>query len=337
MSVSQYMARALYEPDLGYYATRPSLGAAGDFVTAPEVSQMFGELLGVWAQMAWQQLGSPAQLDIAEYGPGRGKLMLDFIRAAAGNAAFCSAKSIHLIDISAILKQEQKRTLLGLGVEWVEQLPQDRTTPAIILANEVLDCLPIDQFVSRNGRWHERKIALGPEGDLVLGIEPEPHPLALPSAGISEGTLVEVCPGLEAWLLPIATRLLASGGYALFIDYGSTDRFGDTLQALRSHTKVSPLDRPGEDDLTAHVRFRDVASAAKKLGLISSNVLPQGRFLLSLGLKERAIALAKANPEYADAFAAQMQRLAASDQMGELFKVVCLYPPQTPPPFGFSQ
>ncbi len=336
LTVARYMQACLLDPTHGYYATRPALGAEGDFVTAPEISQMFGELVGLWSAHEWSVLQSPTALNLIEIGPGRGALMSDAWRAARVQPAFQTALRLHLIDPSLPLRRLQAQSLAKVGAAgaWVDHMDEVPDGPCLILANEVLDCLPIRQFVATPAGWCERLIGEH-LGDLGFGLS-HPIPAPLPD-GVPEGYVREVAVALEPFLAPIAHRLHANPGRALFFDYGYADPEGaDTLQALRGHNKLGPLDAPGESDLTAQVDFAAVLEAATALGLEAYGPLPQGQFLQALGINQRAAALAQQHPDRQDRLGRELNRLIAPDQMGTLFKVVCLSSPGLPPPAGFA-
>ncbi len=331
MTVADFMASCLYDPDDGYYATRPSIGGKGaDFVTAPEVSQMFGELIGLWCAHEWDALGKPA-LNFIELGPGRGVLMQDAWRATQRIEGFHDAANIVFIETSAPLREEQgERVPLA---EWGERLEDAPPGPSLIIANEFLDCLPIRQFMRGDTGWHEKLIGLDDADQLVFGLS-----AALPAADddVREGAVREIAPGLDALIYEIEQRLHAAPGRALFIDYGYIAPEGaDTLQALKRHTKVDPLEAPGEADLTAHVDFARVAHLAREAGLQVHGPMTQGVFLKALGIDLRVEMLTKANPSLGPRVAREAQRLTHEDEMGALFKVICLSSPDLPAPAGF--
>lgn len=343
MPVSRYMGLCLGHPRYGYYITRDPLGAGGDFTTAPEISQMFGELLGLWAVATWQQMGAPASFVLAELGPGRGTLMADALRAARILPAFGAAARVHLVETSPVLREAQRRTLADIDVQWharIEELPPG---PAIVLANEFFDALPIDQYVAAADGWHERRVGLDGDGQLVFGLDPRPSPLAAafaPRGPAPEGAVLERMESGPA--LALARRLVAEGGAALIVDYGHAGGFGDTLQALARHAFADPLAEPGEADLTAHVDFAALARMARGQGAAAFGPLPQGEFLLRLGLAQRAERLmAEAGPAGEEAVAAAALRLAGTEegQMGELFKVLALAGPSlgAPPAFDAAE
>ncbi|SFM38302.1 class I SAM-dependent methyltransferase [Methylobacterium pseudosasicola] len=325
IGVDRYMALCLGHPIHGYYRTRDPLGAQGDFTTAPEISQMFGELLGAWVGYVHGQLGRPDPLVLVELGPGRGTLMADALRALRVAAPGAEVRP-HLVETSPVLRTAQERTLAGTGAMWhaeIETLPEG---PAIVVANEFFDCLPVRQFERRPTGWHERQVGLGPEGDLVFGLAPEATP-GLDADG-PEGALLSVPAAGLALMRQLARRLCESGGALLAIDYGHVrPGFGDTLQALSGHRFADPLAAPGEADLTHHVDFAALAKAAQAEGATIHGPVAQRDFLLALGLNARAERLkTRATAGQATAIDAAVQQLtdASQDGMGNLFKVLAV-------------
>lgn len=328
LTIAQYMTACLHDPQDGYYATRPALGDTGDFITAPLVSQMFGELIGVWAISAWQAMGSPPTVRLVEMGPGDGTLMSDLLRAAKLSPAFLEAADIWLVETSAPLAARQQAKLGG-AARWAQTLDEVPSgAPLLLVANELLDCLPVRQFVRTVTGWAEQVVGLGPDGALGFGLVPASAPL--PDA--RDGVVLEQSAAQEALGSTLGERLVRDGGAALLIDYGH-DRpgYGDTLQALRRHEKVDPLDCPGEADLTVHADFPSVRAAAEAAGARTA-LLTQSAFLARLGIGERAEALVRARPDKAPVIGRQLHRLIAGDQMGELFKACCLFSPDWVPP-----
>ena len=341
ISVAEFMAACLHDPRHGYYATRPALGAEGDFITAPLVSQMFGELIGLWAVETWRGLGRPSPLRLVEAGPGDGTLMSDLLRAARLDPDFLAAADLWLVETSAPLRQRQAQALAAapLFPRWAAGLDEiPAGAPMILIANELLDCLPARQFVrlSQGSGWAERVVGLDPDGDLAFGLRPC-GPREAPLAGATEGQLVEVSPAQTAFAASLAARLASDGGGALLIDYGrgEGEPHGDTLQALMRHQKVDPLATAGEADLTVHADFPAVLAAARAAGCAAA-LLSQGEMLRRLGIEARAAALARARPDRAEALGRQLARLVDEAQMGALFKAACLYKPGDPPPPAFE-
>ena len=325
LTIDQYMSACLHDPQDGYYATRPALGADGDFLTAPLVSQMFGELLGVWVASAWRLAGAPARIRLVEMGPGDGTLMEDLLRAAGHAPGFLDAADIWLVETSPPLA-EQQRARLGRGVSWTTSLEAvPAGAPLLLVANELLDCLPARQFVRTVTGWCEQQVGVTPRNKLTFRLEPAPADLTLPDARVGE--VFEHSSAQEALGRTLGQRLTRDGGAALLIDYGRAQpSFGDTLQALRRHRKVHPLACPGEADLTVHADFPAVMAAAEQAGAVAA-IQTQSAFLARLSIGERAEALVRARPDQAGRIGRQLNRLIAGDQMGELFKVCCLRHP----------
>ena len=342
--VARYMALALAPPGGGYYPRRDPLGAAGDFVTAPEISQLFGELIGLALVQHWLDLGRPARVALAELGPGRGTLMADALRAARVAPAFLAAVSVHLVETSPALRERQAANLPGLPVRWHDELaglPLDR--PLLLVANEFLDALPIRQFVRKAGRWYERLVAVDASGafGFVLATRATPFPDAVGAvrSDLPDGTLVELAPAREALVETLALRLAAQGGLALLIDYGAdaAAMTGDTFQAVRRHARVDPLVAPGEADLSSHVDFRALARRALAGGAAVYGPVSQAAFLGRLGIELRLRALLeRATPAQAEALTGGCARLLGAEQMGELFRVMALAAPGALVPPGFE-
>jgi SAM-dependent MidA family methyltransferase len=331
MSVAQFMAAALHDPQHGYYSRGGAIG--GDFITAPEVSQMFGELIGLWCAHEWEALGRPDPVAIIELGPGTGALISDAWRAWRATGDLRAAAQLHLVEISPGLRAAQAEALARAGARasWHAALGDTPRLPALIIANEFLDCMPIRQFVRSKTGWREKQVGVDADGALRFGLGP---PLPPPADDAEIGSIREVAPGLPALIDQLAQRLHAAPCRALIIDYGG-DGAGDTLQAVRRHAKIDPLAAPGEGDLTAHVDFVTLARLARDAGLDVAGPRPQGEFLCALGLEARAAALARAHPERAERIGRELQRLSHPDAMGVLFKALCLSSPSLPPPAGF--
>ncbi|WP_300542176.1 SAM-dependent methyltransferase [Maricaulis sp.] len=343
MSIANFMTEALFDPGAGYYATKDPIGAGADFITAPEISQMFGELMGLWAAQSWMDMGRPTPFQLVELGPGRGTMMADALRAGRSVPGFVEAARVVLIEASAALKAVQAQTLgpSGAQISWVDRLEAVPSGPAIVLGNEFLDCLPVRQAIRHKGDWHERMVGLDAEEDFVfvlgppLGVDAGLVPERLREA--PEDSLVELRPGDLQVVETLATRFRDNPGRALFIDYGpELSETGDTLQAVRAHKKVPPLDQPGTADLTARVDFETLLAAARARDLAAYGPEEQGRFLLGLGLEARAAALSQAVPDKRQTLAKQVWRLTDSSQMGTLFKLACLDAAGLPAPPGFT-
>lgn len=338
MSVADYMAHCLTDPRHGYYATRDPLGAGGDFVTAPEVSQMFGELLGAWLVHVWRLGGAPAAVRLVELGPGRGTLMADMLRVANRAPEFMRGASVHLVETSPALRAKQAATLAksGMIAEWHDRFSDVSDGPLLLVANEFFDALPARQFVRASGEWRERVVGIAPDGRLSLGVGPgrlSDGPAA------PDGAIFETSPAREAVMAEIALRLARHGGAALIIDYGHAESApGDTFQAVRGHGHADPLADPGEADLTSHVDFAALCRTTEAAGAAAHGPIDQGEFLLALGLAERAERLAAAADETGRAeIRAALHRLASPEEMGSLFKVLAVtHPALVPPPFPGS-
>lgn len=338
LSVEAFMAACLYDEDHGYYAASRVIGAGGDFTTAPEMSQAFGELIGLWSAVAWRAMGAPAAVNLIELGPGRGTMMADLLRAARIVPGFLEAVHLHLVECSALLREAQEQTLrasrasAGGGFTWHSAFdeallddPAIAGRPSIIVANEFLDTAPIRQVTYSQGAWRERCIGLDPNGRLhfVLGSAVEPPTDRLPRQPL-EGETLEIRPALSgmARLLGRWPRPLA----ALFIDYGyQSPAFGDTLQAVRQQRYVSPLEAPGSADLTAHVDFAAFARLCRDEGLAVDGPISQSQFLLGMGLAERMQRLMQsARRQQIGALEAGAVRIADPGGMGGLFKVIAI-------------
>lgn len=339
LTLAAFMTEALFDPKAGYYATKDPIGAGSDFITAPEVSQMFGELIGLWVMQSWHDMGRPDPFYLVELGPGRGTMMADMLRTGRALAGFTEAARIVLIEASAALKSVQAQSLgpSGAQVSWVDRLENVPAGPAIIVGNEFLDCLPVRQAIKHDSVWHERMVGLDDEGAFCfvlgthLGIDEDLIPPRLKD--LPDGMLAELRPGDRLFVHTLSERFKHHPGRALLIDYGpAQSEPGDTLQAVRAHEKVQPLADPGTADLTARVDFEMLARFATESGLAAFGPIPQGDFLAALGLEARAAALSQSSPEKRPQIARQIWRLTDSDQMGALFKLVCLQSPELSDP-----
>lgn len=333
MTVADYVVRCLHDPQDGYYATRPNLGARGDFITAPLVSQMFGELIGLWAVEVWTRLGAPERFRLVEVGPGDGTLMDDALRAGRLAPDFLQACDLVLIEPSAPLRDMQARRLSDHDRQprWVRSLHDIETdAPVILIANEVLDCLPARQFVRTESGWAERRVGLDDEGGLTFGLTAPNAGFARPAFDIEPGQVFEISEQQAAFGRDLGGLIGQASGAALLIDYGR-DRPGpgDTLQALRRHEKVDPLSAPGEADLTQWADFPAVLEAAVRAGADVTGCRGQGDFLRALGVEARAERLMQSRPDAAPVIERQLHRLTAPDQMGELFKAACVFAPRS--------
>ncbi len=364
LTVARYMAEALGHPQWGYYMQRDPFGRDGDFITAPEISQVFGELLGLWCLDYWRRMGSPNPFLLVEAGPGRGTLMADALRAAALDPAFLAAARVRLVEISPALRGIQEKPLSDyLGdyeVSWVESFEDIAGEgPLLLLANEFLDALPLRQFQRAEEGWRERLVGLDPEKSsgkggeksgekdgetggfcFLLGDETVSLPESLATtemANAPPGSIVETCPEALAFVGELSTRLGRDGGAALMVDYGHTrSAVGDTLQAVRGHRSCPVLEEPGAADITAHVDFAAVAAVARDSGAHVHGPRPQGAFLRDLGIEARSARLAGTAPEETRRLLESgCRRLIAEDEMGALFKVVALTGASQPVPAGF--
>ena len=342
MTIADYMERCLFDPKHGYYTTAEVFGAKGDFITAPEVSQMFGELLGLWAADSWLRLGSPSPFVLAELGPGRGAMMADMLRATRIVPGFHDAMRVVLVETSHRLREKQRDALAAYTIEWCSNVTELPPGPLIVLANEFFDALPIRQFVRTPEGLAERMVGLADDGVLSWGLRPGARLHAEAESRLVRqppGTIFEICPAGFSIAGALGERVSAQGGAVLAIDYGHAGGFGDTLQALRGHAFDDPLAHPGEADLTAHVDFKALARAAKAAGARAFGPITQGVLLERLGLAQRAERLkSKASPETRgaiDAAAARLTGRGARD-MGELFKALAIVHPDMHEVAGFA-
>jgi NADH dehydrogenase [ubiquinone] 1 alpha subcomplex assembly factor 7 len=340
ITVEQYMQLALAHPELGYYMSRDPFGATGDFTTAPEISQMFGELIGLWAAEVWSSMGSPDPVRLIELGPGRGTLISDALRAARIVPAFRNALDVRLVETSPTMAGMQHELLVdcGVAVSWAQTLREIPDGPAIVIGNEFLDALPVRQFVRVSGQWRERTVRLNGEGALVFDVASKSEPYL--RAAAANGEVLEVSPSGHRLMFELGARLAKQGGAALLIDYGhGVTRFGDTLQALRAHRYVDPLAAPGDCDLTAHVDFAAMARSAAAAGASVYGPVDQGDFLRAIGIDLRTKALAeRASPDRAEEFERARARLVGKGQgeMGALFKAMVVADRRLRPPPGFQ-
>jgi NADH dehydrogenase [ubiquinone] 1 alpha subcomplex assembly factor 7 len=343
ISIAAFMAMALHDPQAGYYARHEPLGRAGDFITAPEISQIFGELIGLWCADIWQRLGRPEPVILAELGPGRGALMVDFLRAAATLPSFRQALRLCLVEASPVLRAEQGRRLAAANPQFVEGVESLPLGPLLLIANEFLDALPIRQLVRGRSDWAERHVAVNDQGRFAWADGPESMTLSLllPPAlrRLAPGTVVEICPAAAALAAALSERLVRAPGAALFVDYGYfPSRPGATLAALRRHQPVGVLECPGDADLSAHVDFAAFADAARSAGAAVWGPVPQGRFLQALGAEARLARLtASASPAQRALLDSGLRRLIDPGEMGNLFKVLALSSPGLPAPAGFAE
>lgn len=334
ITLADYMAECLLHPAHGYYASRDPFGTQGDFITAPEISQMFGELLGLCLAQTWMDQGQPDRFTLAEIGPGRGTLMADLLRATKGVAGFHAAAEVHLIEASPVLRAKQAEVVPH--ATWHSDISTLPDAPLYIVANEFFDALPIRQFTRDDGGWREHMVGVQ-DGALNLGLSAAAPIEALDHRldDTTAGDIVELCPALSGITAQISQRITDHGGAALIIDYGDWRSLGDTFQALTAHKAVDPFIAPGDADLTAHVDFEAIANAAPPAQF--TRLTTQGVFLERLGITQRAQSLAqRITGDALEQHIAAHRRLTHPSEMGEIFKVIGLHPNGTPPPAGLT-
>ncbi len=342
VSTRAFMEACLYDPQHGYYRVGSPIGSEGDFITAPEISQMFGEMISIWTVLTWQMMGQPFPLQIVELGPGRGTLMSDLLRSLSRIHPQSETISVHLVERSDSLKTVQTQILEGFEcpISWHRSLADVPSAPTILIANEFLDCLPIRQFIKTGSGWHERVVGLDDNGDFCFRVGSEvPKGMIIPTRLLQAevGSIFEFCPDFELVMKDIH-RLASQHPFAgLFVDYGfEGPNIGETLQAVKLHKKVSPFMTPGEVDLTAHVDFTAFGALAVANGLKAFGPRDQGAFLSQLGIGARAeILVQSASEEQAEKLASDVVRLVAPEHMGSLFKALCITSAtlDAPPPF----
>ncbi|MSP68190.1 MAG: class I SAM-dependent methyltransferase [Alphaproteobacteria bacterium] len=339
--LATYMAEALLHPEDGYYRNRDPLGAAGDFITAPEISQMFGELVGLWLATTWQALGRPDPVVLVELGPGRGTLLADALRAARAVPGFQAALRLHLVESSHALRARQ-RALLGAAVAgWHDRFDDVPDGPLLLVANEFFDALPVHQLVRTDGGWQERLVdSDGDRFTLVTSARPSLLAALVPPelAAAPQGALVEVSPAAIALMATVAGRIAARGGAALVLDYGpGVPALGASLRGVRAHRPADPLQAPGTTDLSADVAFPTLARVAREAGAQAFGPVPQGALLAALGLAQRAERLlARATPAQAEQIRAAAFRLSDPAGMGMAFKALAVLASGAPTPAGFG-
>ncbi len=341
ISLERYMTIALSDPRYGYYMTRDPFGAKGDFTTSPEISQIFGELLGLWCADLWIRMGCPAAISLVELGPGRGTLMHDALRGMKSVKGLMSAVRVTLVETSPTLRDAQRQLLepSGIPIQWQSDVASLPELPTLFIANEFFDALPVRQYQRSQGQWHERLIGLNEQNKLIIGLAQEPERAITLDA--IEGSLLERCLIGEAIMDELATHIAHVGGVGIAIDYGHTQSgLGETLQAMRGHDYVDPLNDPGEADLTTHVDFQRLAAIALRRGNTISGPILQADFLEALGIRQRGERLQKsATVAQANAIALAVNRLTdrSPKQMGSLFKVLCFRHSSAPNPAGFNE
>lgn len=339
MSIASFMAECLMNPKYGYYQKKPVFGTAGDFITAPEISQMFGEIIGLWLMDAWGKMGSPNPVRLVEFGPGRGTLMQDIIRSLILEPSLAEAATVHFIEESAQLKKLQKKAVPI--ATWHKDISEVPDGPILLVANEFFDALPIHQFQRKDGVWYEKYVQLDKDDRLAFVLGPPSSKLAMLDKNLrnqSSDGIAEISPATTSIMGDIANRIQTQGGVALIIDYGyDTTQMGDTLQAVKDHKFCDILSNPGEVDLTAHVNFEHLLNIAHEATLKSYGPIGQGSFLMNLGLGIRASNLAKNKPqEETSSILSALKRLTSPEEMGTLFRVIAITSPnQTIPVAGF--
>ena len=338
LTVPEFMTLALQHPEHGYYRKQEAIGAQADFVTAPEISQVFGELVGLWLVQRWIDLGQPTPFTLVEFGPGKGTLMSDALRAASALPGFLQAARLVLVETNAALKEAQAEKHAAYQPTWVEHFSEiEPFGPVLIVGKEFLDVLPTAQFAVANGQWHERLVSLDDDGALqfVLGQPKTPALPLLPEA--ADGALFEVMPSMAGFFKDVAALLEARTGACLFVDYAHEDRgTAWSLQAVKDHEKVEPLDSIGEADLTTLVDFGAASIFAREAGLTVPDPVSQRDFLLVLGAWQRFEMLAESSPDDAADLLQSLQRLVGKSQMGHRFKAwTCHFPANLPAPAGF--
>ncbi|MEE9387666.1 MAG: SAM-dependent methyltransferase [Paracoccaceae bacterium] len=336
VTVADYMGECLLHPKHGYYTTRTPFGAAGDFTTAPEISQMFGELLGLCLAQTWIDQGRPDGFSLAELGPGRGTLMADILRVTKMVPGFHDAMDVVLLEASPALRETQKEQLTGYDVTWIDAIDELAQQPLFLIANEFIDALPVRQFSRDGAGWREHMIT--DKGDKLAMALAGAVPVAALEQRISDtksGDTVEIRPMVVGFVQPVAARIAAHGGAAIFIDYGDWRSLGDTFQAVKDHKAVSPLAEPGQADLTAHVDFEALSQAADTVSVTSMTL--QRDLLNRLGIETRAQQLgAGLEGDELEAHDEALRRLTHPQEMGKLFKAIALFQNGAPPPPGFE-
>ena len=338
ISIERFMQLCLQHPICGYYTTREAIGRDGDFITAPEIHQVFGELLGLWAAQVWLSGGAPGVVRLVELGPGRGTLMADALRATRIVPGFHDAIRVDLVETSPRLQAAQRERLAGATghLAWHRTIDEVPDGPAIILANEFFDALPVRHYVRDAAGWHERLVGLDAAGRLVFGAACETIEIGTPAA---PGQVLEVNHAAMAMMGSLAGRIARQGGAFLVCDYGHPrSSLGETLQAVRGHRYANVLDAPGETDLTTHVDFAALARVATSAGAVAYGPVAQGGFLQRLGIEARAAVLRRrADPRQTAAIDAALDRLTSpSSTLATLFKAMAVMPPEAAVPPGFE-
>lgn len=329
LSISAFMEYALFDPVYGYYTTAHPFGKQGDFITAPEISQIFGELIGIWCVLTWEQMGKPSPCALVEIGPGQGTLLADLLRGTTHVEGFHEAISLHLIERSPALADQQRTRLTALHprLTWHTNCTTLPALPTLLIANELFDALAIDQWITHHHYWYERQIGLNPTGQLIFTHSSDP----IAVSHRPENTILETSPFIASLMWKITSHLRRYSGAALIIDYGyEGPAYGDTLQAVKAHCPTPILQDIGQQDITAHVNFSSLSSIAQDAGLHCSSIIPQGTFLEYLGIDTRLQQLlAHATPDQKSLLKSSTHRLIDPAQMGTLFKVLAVSYPFT--------
>ena len=341
ITVAKFMELSLGHPQFGYYTTRDPIGTEGDFVTSPEISQIFGELIALWSATCWEQMNSPERVEIIECGPGRGTLMTDFLRTSKAIPEFDKAINLHFLETSPILKDRQSKMLNGVSIKWHNSLDTVPIGPTILIANEFLDALPVHQLVKTPEGWAERRINRANKGFVFITDKPSYKTKAkIPESlhNAVTGSVYEYSSAALEVADKLVQRFKAAPGYALFIDYGN-DQYetGDTLQAVKAQSYTDILLNPGEVDLTAHVNFAALSEHIKGHGVSTLGPISQASFLISLGIFHRTRDLIKdANPDQTRILTSGTGRLINFHQMGALYRVFVAMGTDLPAPAGFE-
>lgn len=336
MSIADYMTQCLLHPDYGYYTQKNPIGANSDFITSPEISQMFGELIGLNLAQTWLDQGSPSPFCLTELGPGQGSLMQDILRVTKSIPGFHAAMKINLVEVSPTLKKRQKQALAQYSITWIDSIADLPTLPLFLIANEFFDCLPIRQFLKGKNDWQEQMIGVtDTQLCFVLGTK-KPNEIFQEYAHLPQGSIVEASPSTLALSTAIALHIASFGGAAIIIDYGDWGSNSDTFQSVKDHKKCSPLTYPGQSDLTAHVDFKAISTALSPIAKISSMVT-QGILLERLGITTRAQQLAQnMSKDTLKNHIAAHRRLTHPDEMGALFKMIAIVANGQKLPTGFE-
>ena len=329
--VDRFMELCLSHPEHGYYIKRDPFGAKGDFTTAPEISQMFGEMIGLWLISTWDQLGRPERFNLVELGPGRGTLMADVLRVAKTMSGFLQGAEISLMETSPTLRDAQKETLKDASPKWITSVTELQDLPTLLIANEFFDALPVKQFQRIGDVWLER-IVKTRDNQLEFGLRNTQSREHLPI--MSDGTILERSSIATSLFSQISAQIERSSGAALIFDYGGVNGSGDTLQAVKDHAFCDPFETPGDADLTVHVDF---AQLAGHLNSCQGHLTTQGQFLTAMGIHERARILGKGRDETRqETIKTALNRLTGEDEMGTLFKTMAVTRGNAPPPLGFE-